>query len=173
MKYAIGLLVFLVLGFFFLTARTRPAGEVVVPLSAFEAELMADNVKWVDIEPDQLAGELRTARSIRGENVIGFRTPLPAGTTSGWAFAQWLLENRRNAVVGVNNPSNLLLNILVPLIPWLLIFVFIWFFVFRQLRKGSKDAEAMRVFVVNQPQPGTATPASSGESSAGARGGAP
>ena len=32
------------------------------------------------------------------------------------------------------NQSNLLMNILLPLVPWLLIFGFVWFFVFRQLR---------------------------------------
>ena len=48
--------------------------------------------------------------------------------------------------------NNLLLNILVPLIPWLLIFFFIWFFVFRVLRRAqTTPAEPMRVIVVNPP----------------------
>jgi ATP-dependent Zn protease len=171
MKYGIGLLVFLVVGFVFLTAQTRPAGEVVVPLSFFDAELAADNVKWVDVEKDQLAGELRGARSVRGETVVAFRAPLPAGTTSHWSFAQWLLENRRNATVGVTNrDGSTMWNVLIPLIPWVVIFGFIWIFVFRQLRKTStKEPEVVRVFVVNQPgdaaQPSAPTPQSPSPSS--------
>ena len=134
-------------------ARGQSGPRTTVPLSFFEEQLAADNVKWVDIGRDQLDGELRSVRTTDGASVSAFRTSLPEGTTSGWHFSAWLLERRRNAVVGVNNQSNLLVNILVPLIPWLLIFGFLWFFVFRQLRKGQKNnpKEPLRVFVVNQP----------------------
>ncbi|MDQ3441893.1 MAG: hypothetical protein M3478_16240 [Planctomycetota bacterium] len=151
-KYVIGLLIFLLIGFFFLTAQTRPAGQFVMPLSVFEAELAADNVERVEVETDLLVGKLRTQRTIDNQPVLTFRTPLPPGTTTGWNFMEWLLENRRNATVGVRNNNSLLINILVPLIPWLLIFLFIWFFVFRQLRKAqTTPAEPMRVVVVNAP----------------------
>jgi ATP-dependent Zn protease len=146
----IGLAIFLVLAFLFVTAQTRPAGEFAMPLSVFEAELAADNVERVDVEGDALVGKLRTQRTIENQPVLTFRTALPPGTTAGWNFMEWLLENRRNATVNVGNDNSLLLNILVPLIPWLLIFFFIWFFVFRQLRKAqSNAAQPMRVIVVN------------------------
>ena len=151
-KYAIGLIVFVVLGFVLLNANPRPAGQFEIPLSVFQAELAADNVERVDVGSDLLTGKLRTQRTIDNQPVIQFRTPLPTNTTAGWNFTEWLLENRRNAVVGVSDDNNLWLNILVPLIPWLLIFAFIWFFVFRQLR-GMQTAktEPMRVVVVNPP----------------------
>jgi ATP-dependent Zn protease len=149
-KYLIGLAIFLAVAFFFLTAQTRPAGQFAMPLSVFEAELAADNVERVDVEGDVLVGKLRTQRTIENQPVLTFRTALPPGTTAGWNFMEWLLENRRNATVNVNNDENLLLNILVPLIPWLLIFGFIWFFVFRQLRGAQTNAaQPMRVIVVN------------------------
>ena len=44
-----------------------------------------------------------------------------------------------------------LLNIVLPLIPWLLIFGFIWFFVFRQLRKSSVIAGAKPESFLFQP----------------------
>ena len=150
-KYAIGLIVFVILGFVLLNANPRPAGQFEIPLSVFQAELAADNVERVDVGTDLLTGKLRTQRTIENQPVIQFRTPLPANTTAGWNFTEWLLENRRNAVVGVRNDQNLLLNILVPLIPWLLIFGFIWFFVFRQLRGAQAGREPMRVVVVNSP----------------------
>ena len=149
-KYAIGLIVFVILGFVLLNANPRPAGQFEIPLSVFQAELAADNVERVDVGTDLLTGKLRTQRTIDNQPVTQFRTPLPVNTTAGWNFTEWLLENRRNAVVGVRNENNLLLNILVPLIPWLLIFGFIWFFVFRQLRgMQTTKNEPMRVIVVN------------------------
>jgi hypothetical protein len=42
----------------------------------------------------------------------------------------------------------------VPLIPWLLIFGFIWFFVFRQLRmQGVRGQQPTPVYVVNSAGP--------------------
>lgn len=70
-----------------------------------------------------------------GSSSVTFSVTLPQGVTESWAFVQWVLDNRRDAQVTVDNNSSLLVNILVPLIPWLLIFGFIWFFVFRVLRR--------------------------------------
>jgi hypothetical protein len=69
---------------------------------------------------------------------VAFATELPAGTSGNWGFTQWLLENGQGAKITVNNQSNLIVNILLPLIPWLLIFFFIWFFVFRTLRRRTQ-----------------------------------
>jgi ATP-dependent Zn protease len=123
-----------------------------VPLSFVEEQLTSGNVKRVDVEHDQLSGELAAPRSWDGKSVEAFRTTLPEGTTAQWNFTQWLLANRHDAIVNVRNQSNLVLNILVPLIPWVLIFGFIWFTVFRQLRSQQKAAytgDALRVHVVN------------------------
>ena len=57
--------------------------------------------------------------------------------TSNWDFTAWLLDHRGTADVKVDNNQNLLINMLLPMIPWLLIFGFIWFFVFRQLRNSA------------------------------------
>ena len=166
-KYAIGLILFVILGFVLLNANPRPAGQFEIPLSVFQAELAADNVERVDVGTDLLTGKLRAQRTIDNQPVTQFRTRLPANTTAGWNFTEWLLENRRNAVVGVSDDDNLLLNILIPLIPWFLIFAFIWFFVFRQLRGAQAGrAEPMRVVVVNPatiepPPPPSAQPPSS------------
>ena len=47
------------------------------------------------------------------------------------------MNKRGDTKVEAKNQSNLLMNILLPLVPWLLIFGFIWFFVFRQLRNSA------------------------------------
>ena len=41
-------------------------------------------------------------------------------------------------VAQTTQPSNDLTNIIVPLIPWIIVFAFVWFFVFRLQRRQSK-----------------------------------
>jgi ATP-dependent Zn protease len=55
-----------------------------------------------------------------------------------------------DAEVRVENNPNLFVNLVLPLVPWLLIFLFIWFFVFRQLRKASpQPTKPMPVYIIN------------------------
>jgi len=109
-----------------------------IPLSAFQERLADGAVMSVTIQGDEVIGTFRSSQAVMGVgNVTDFRVALPAGTGTNWEFVHWLLENRKDATVQVDNNSNLLVNILTPLVPWLLIFGFIWFFVFRQLRNIS------------------------------------
>jgi len=144
-----------------------------ITIDEFESRLKSDRVRVVTVENDKLLGEFNTAETIgdRGERVAKFLVPLPKGASGDWDLMQWLLDNRHSATIRVENNPNWLLEVLIPLIPWLLIFGFIWFFVFRQLRKSQPatagaPADAVRVYVVNQPgeppiastAPTTATP---------------
>jgi ATP-dependent Zn protease len=141
-------------------ARAKYPPMVEVPLSFFDQQLSAGNVKSVDVEHDRLTGEFIAPPTWNGQSIEVFRTVLPEGATSQWTFTEWLLANRRDAIVTVQSPS-LMLNILVPLIPWLLIFGFIWFFVFRQLRgaqRGAYTGDALRVHVVHPPGPISPSP---------------
>ncbi len=71
--------------------------------------------------------------------MTAFNTSIPQGASQSWGFSQWLLEKAKahNFEVKIENSPSLLINLVYPLIPWLLIFAFIWFFVFRQLRNSS------------------------------------
>jgi ATP-dependent Zn protease len=127
-------------------------------LSDFRDQLFAGNVAWVTVGNDGLYGELEQALPHADTTVQAFRVELPPGTTANWNFTLWLLENRNGATIDVNNSNSLLMSILVPLIPWLLIFGFIWFFVFRQLRNaGQRPKEPLPVIVVNAGSPGAPT----------------
>src|SRR4051794_15051896 len=106
-------------------------------LSDFWSQLEADHVAKATIEGDKITGELNSQYNIGGINVQKFQTALPAGSSSSWLVTSEILAKRGNAKVDVENSQNLLINIIVPLIPWLLIFGFIWFFVFRQLRNSA------------------------------------
>jgi hypothetical protein len=114
-------------------------------------------VRYVDVAPDQLYGEFNGPETVADRRVVKFRVPLPAGA-GNWSTIQWLLEHANGAGVGVaDNGPNFVVNILVPLIPWLLIFGFIWFFVFRQLRKQSGgsagEVKPWPVYIVTSPDP--------------------
>jgi ATP-dependent Zn protease len=96
-----------------------------------------DGVKTLTIDGDKIMGEFRKTEAIDDQQVGKFQTPLPAGSSQTWELTKWVLENRHNAKVIVENSPNWVLQVIVPLIPWLLIFGFIWFFVFRQLRNSA------------------------------------
>jgi cell division protease FtsH len=69
-----------------------------------------------------------------------------------------ILDKRGNAQVSFRNNQNLLLNILVPLIPWLLIFGFIWFLRLPpapQQRRRGRHARQLRPQPSQDHQQGT------------------
>jgi cell division protease FtsH len=107
-----------------------------IALSDFHNALRSDSVGVVEVGNDQLKGELKTPLDMGHGKVSKFQVTLPAGTTNGWNFMNWLLENRQTAKVYATREA-IWLDLLLPLIPWVVIFGFIWFFVFRNLRKGG------------------------------------
>lgn len=136
----IGWVIFIVLALVLLllvqkSAKGPPAHQVA--LSEFVEHLQAGEVSRVTIEGDEISGEFPAPRTLPAapEPVRAFRTELPQGTAGSWAFMSWLLENRGKAKVEVRPDSNFVAQFVLPLVPWLLIFGFIWFFVFRVLRK--------------------------------------
>src|SRR5258708_3419601 len=118
---------------------------VSLPFSTFYAQVQAKNLSILTIDGDEVVGSFRTPISVGGTSVARFKSVLPPGLNSNWLFVQWLTENS-GAEVRVEPTNNLLVNFVLPFIPWLLILAFIWFFVFRQLRAARQP---MRVMVVN------------------------
>ena len=127
-----------------------------IPIDEFTTRLKENRVRVVTVETDRLLGEFREPVPIgdTGEHVQRFQVALPAGTTQNWTFMQWLLDNRQTAMVRVENNSNWITQLFIPLVPWLLIFGFIWFFVFRKLRGGGQTSEIKPwpVYIVPSPQ---------------------
>ncbi len=120
--------------------------STLIPLSAFDARLKKDVVKYVLIEGNEVSGDFvrpETVEDSTGQLVSGvvhFRTKLSTDSVVPWETIKYITDNAGSAVVTVQDSQNLLINILVPIIPWLLIFAFIWFFVFRQLRNAGGGA---------------------------------
>lgn len=115
----------------FMLFQSNGESRQMISLSEFRSQLWAHKISDVNIDADELTGHMTTQAGA----TIAFRTQLPVGTSSNWAFTQWLLDNAGPAKIEVRNGTSTLMTILVPLLPWLLIFLGIWFFVFRKLRK--------------------------------------
>lgn len=123
-------------------------------------QLAQGNVASVATSADSLRGQFRRAVSMPGtpNPVVVFRVELPTGVGNSWPFTRWLLENCNGATISAENRQDIFLSIVVPLIPWTLVFLFIWFFVFRQLRgQPGKPREPMPVVIVAPSGGGTAS----------------
>src|SRR5687768_11230771 len=109
-----------------------------ISYSTFWTQLTENKVKTVTIEADEISGEFTSPLVVdgKGEKVDLFKTQIPPTVMDGNWFDN-LMKNRGSAEVKAVNNTNLVLQVLLPLIPWLLIFGFIWFFVFRQLRNSA------------------------------------
>jgi ATP-dependent Zn protease len=149
-----------------LTRNRNNAETTEIPLSEFRTLLRNGDVVSVTIEDAELHGKLMRQVPLGPSLAPGlhFRTRLPQNMGSNWAFVQWVLDNSNGATVNTDSGGSLLMNIVVPLIPWVLIFGFIWFFVFRQLRgQAGRPQQPWPVVVVNPgatggggtPPPGT------------------
>ncbi|MGD0541526.1 MAG: ATP-dependent zinc metalloprotease FtsH [Tepidisphaeraceae bacterium] len=120
-----------------LKSTNQPSEKVA--WSDFENLLHDNRVKEFTIDGDEVEGEVKDNVQIPGAPAGSklFKTEYPAGTFSNGAYLAVLRKDRGDAKGDAENSSNILMNILVPLVPWLLIFGFIWFFVFRQLRNSA------------------------------------
>jgi ATP-dependent Zn protease len=152
----IGWIIFLIVAvLLFFALQKKPSTGAEIPISEFTTQLSSGNVSQVVVDGDTLRGRFVTPQAL-GSKVVKFdefHSELPPGTSQSWTFIQWLLDHRQEATVRVENNSNLVANLIVPLIPWLLIFGFIWFFLFRQLRTHQPDPKPSPVYIVNSEKP--------------------
>ncbi|MDB5174547.1 MAG: ftsH, partial [Phycisphaerales bacterium] len=113
-----------------------------IPFSEFLAKMRTASVQSLIIEGDNIKGKFNSETVVSGlpngsAKILKFQTDAPAGTLQQWQFVEWLDKNRGTATVEVVNTNNILMQVIVPLVPWILIFGFVWFFVFRQLRNSA------------------------------------
>src|SRR5690606_21512334 len=97
------------------------------------SQLRDKNVAEMVIREDAIIGKLRKPQS-QGQNLNFEVELLPGQNFDRKALADEVLRLSPKTKVDFNNSNSYLINILVNFIPWLLVFAFIWFFVFRQLR---------------------------------------
>lgn len=146
----VGWLIFVaVAALLFVWLKQGNPGQPTIALSDFYKQLNNNNVSMISIDGDAVEGVLRRPVSLGGVNVVRFRADLPAGTAGNWTFTQFLLETSPATTIRAATTNNVLTNFVLPFIPWLLIVAFIWFFVFRQLRKNTAARTPMPVIIVN------------------------
>ena len=94
-------------------------------------------VERIDIDGAELSGKFAGKTQIAGQTYENFKVQLPPEVASNWLFHQWLLTHCGDAKVEIKSNNSYVMNIILPVVPWLLIFAFIWFFVFRQIRNSA------------------------------------
>ena len=95
------------------------------------------NLQALEIDGDELNGSFLSAQLIGTEKVTEFTASLAVGQSADWRFQERLIDGAPSAQIKVDNNQNFLMQILLPFIPWLLVIVFLWFVIFRQLRNGG------------------------------------
>jgi cell division protease FtsH len=127
---------FAIMLFMLINSRTTPFQEVA--LSDFFKALEAGKVRLATIEGDEVQGQFRGDGEALGKDgamVRYFRTVLPAG--GGIEFGKSILAKANETTISFKNNNPLLINLLVAIVPWLILILLIWFFVFRQFRSGG------------------------------------
>ena len=117
-------------------SRTTPYRDVAY--SDFYRLLEQGKVREATIEGDEVVGQFRGEGESVGPNgslVKHFRTVLPAG--GGIEYGKAILAKGNDATISFKNNNPLLFNLLVAIVPWLILILLVWFFVFRNLRAGG------------------------------------
>ena len=119
---------------FLLLSKQAPDRHQRIPLSEFLDQLQLGRVARVVITRDEVVGEFKAAQVVSGgKTVLYFRTQLPE--SADWNAVAWIVEHRNAATVDVQNDESYVVNILLPWIPWLIIFGLVYLVVVRPLRR--------------------------------------
>ncbi|HVT87600.1 MAG TPA: ATP-dependent zinc metalloprotease FtsH [Tepidisphaeraceae bacterium] len=126
----------------FVLVRSQSRAYTQISLDAFFAHLDNGKIKTISIEGDDVKGDFNTAIKLpTGQDITAFRTTLPTGTSMNWEFTNAVLERARKSgsqpSISAENNQNILLQFILPFIPWAIIVFCIYFFVFRQLRNSA------------------------------------
>src|SRR4051794_29355096 len=109
----------------FVVLKREQGNAYDLPVGQFRTEVDNGNIKTVALEADEASGEFAIPPAyVNG--ATKFKTTLTPGLTSQWEFIDWLTKSKTYKV-SANNNNNLVLQFILPLIPWLLIFGFVWF----------------------------------------------
>jgi len=109
---------------------TNMASREKLSMDSFKRELEAGNVAEVVIQNDRITGKLK---EVTGQaQTDQFEVEWPPGAIDS-EFTNYILRECQGEVT-FDSSTGVLFNLLINIIPWILVFAFIWFFVFRQLR---------------------------------------
>jgi len=125
----------------FIVLQSRSPSAQDVSMTELATQAKNGNLKEMVIDGKTIRGTFNRAQDTPG-NIANFKCEIPEAQISSPWYMQWVMDLATKkgditTTVRAENNQNLLVNLLLPLVPWLLIFAFIWFFVFRQLRNSA------------------------------------
>jgi len=127
---------------FFMLMKKGGTAYTSVSYSDFETKLVAGEVRDIEVDGNEATGNFTKPLTLNngGPGVTTYRVLLSTDQMVAAEMVNRILDKRpagTSTKFEFKQNNNLVINLLLPLIPWLLIFGFIWFFVFRQLRNSS------------------------------------
>jgi len=122
---------------FFMLVNMKNHQYQTIKASEFYKDLDLGLIQTVNIEGDSASGDFIEGKRPVGVTNDHYRVQLMTDGPVTDLGVKEIRDRANGALVGVESSQNLLIQIVVTSIPWLLIFGFIWFFVFRQLRSSS------------------------------------
>ena len=141
---------------------TQPAPDHPTPAEPIRVEFTYDLADYVEAQTQWNQGSKSSGRRAVlggfGRGLFGWVLFI------GLAIMLFMLLNSRPSTGGRPGPvprpvaNSYVRNILLPVIPWLLIFGFIWFFVFRQIRRSGVYADSKTRPQSTLYEPGTPAP---------------
>ncbi len=108
----------------------------------FRKDVMAGQVQKVSIRTNSIVGQLKPTKG--EEKPVQFQVEVRQGLLDNMQFYQSVgLANKAgnwNVPTTFDANHNVFMDVLISTLPWLLIFGFVWFILFRQLRMASGGA---------------------------------
>lgn len=104
-----------------------------ISMDEFRTELSANNVSEFVVSGNEINGRLKLATG----SGVAFHAHF---NKEDEEIATWLRDHKGNANMKVVNESSTLMNLILPLAPWLVIFGFVWFFLYRKVRNQQRQA---------------------------------
>jgi len=116
-------------------------------IDQFFAKLDNRDIAEIVLKDEAITGKLRSTTGQKPGTPLDFEVPYPPKAIDS-RFMENLTSKAQKAGTSLRweTSDNFLIQVLVPLVPWLLIFGFIWFFVFRQLRNTASGAGVLGNF---------------------------
>jgi cell division protease FtsH len=112
----------------------------VITINDFWRHVENDNIESLVVQNGLIKGTLKR-EAVKGEGEPReFELKYPPDAINDQFFA-WIRQNCHSIHdVKYDASSQMFVNVLITLVPWILIFAFIWFFVFRQIRSAGGGA---------------------------------
>jgi cell division protease FtsH len=125
----------------FMLFQNSRNGYTEIPLNKFRDDLVNNKIDWIKIEGDEIDGAYKDHQAPPAippaQPTKNFMVTFPSGAFQNGDLVTWILDNGGETKINASNSQPILLNVLLPVVPWLLLFVVIYFVLFRQLRNSG------------------------------------